>query len=225
MSDKKSQHFYDGSSSYKERVEAFGIDYATQLEYIPSDLFQVFPKLEGLTFWDTKLPTIKDGFFNKELAGIKRIYIGRCSVEKIEGKAFENLPKLKWINMEDNKISHLDNIIFWDNPKLEFVSFYKNNILSIHPRFFDRLHNLVEIRSSKEHCEDLQEGCSNCQSPFDIKDYGECIFAQYQNDLGYDDNYDERFGATMMSKGNKMRNLPAWSVLITISLLWTSKLM
>jgi hypothetical protein len=176
--DQNLEHSYTGSTYEKNGVEAFAIDFASELEYIPDNLFEEFPKLVGLTFWDSPLPTIKEGFFNEKFKGIRNIYIGRCSVSVIKENAFSKLPKLEWLNVENNKITNLDSIIFQSNPKLKFVSFYKNDIASINPKFFSHLKNLVEVRFSLDvgDCGDSEYGCAGCYGVASSWQDEQCIF-------------------------------------------------
>jgi hypothetical protein len=149
--------------SQKSEAKTFQLWQSPQIEFIPTEIFTEFPNINGFSIFLSNLPVVKAGLFTAEFFKIEFFRFYSSKIEKVEPKAFEYLPNLKWISFYRNKIQSLPDRIFEKNPKLIYIDFYSNQIKSVIPSFFFQNFNnlkLVDFRGNQ--CISKQIGCDTC---------------------------------------------------------------
>jgi hypothetical protein len=154
LKDKDGESAFIGNSNDKNRATAVGFYFTHQVEFVPNEIFQAFPNLEGLVIWSCKIPVLKEGLFTSEFKSLQYLYLGSNEIENIEKDTFVELVNLKWIALYGNRIEFLNHQLFANNPKLERINFSNNKIIAITPNFFDPLKKLIEIDLEGNECID-----------------------------------------------------------------------
>jgi hypothetical protein len=113
--------------------------------FIVIEILKRFPNLNGLRFWNSSIPILKNIFF-VEMKMIQYLGLEQNKIKVLEAHVFDELVELKWINLVDNEIEEILHPIFAKNKKLEFVNLSLNKIRTLHPNLFDDLPKLVEVR-------------------------------------------------------------------------------
>jgi Leucine-rich repeat (LRR) protein len=115
------------------------------VEFIPIEILRAFPNLNALDINGSRIPTIRESFFNSNFKMVQYLYLGRNKIKSIDEAAFSSLTELKWICLSGNEIEEIPHRIFRNNPKLEFIDLDKNKIKLLHPGLFAGLQCLSEI--------------------------------------------------------------------------------
>lgn len=79
------------------------------------------------------------------------------SITELNEKDFENFHELRDINLCCNKLKYLPENIFKNNPKLENIELYNNELTSIPFGFFDKFENIQIINLNRNKLESLPE--------------------------------------------------------------------
>jgi Leucine-rich repeat (LRR) protein len=161
-SQQSEKHAFSGSSSEKAEAKTLFIHNSPNLDFIPIDAIQEFPKLNGLFLKSCNLQSVKSGLFTSDFEAIELLYLGQNKIKSIEETAFEHLVKLKWISLEFNKIQSLPVRIFKSNLQLNYINFKSNEIHSISNKFFDGLKQMKIVRFDKNQCVNATIGCETC---------------------------------------------------------------
>jgi hypothetical protein len=107
------------------------------LEFLPADLFNVFPKLTTILvdYYSDLNGEINDGFA-KELAPIKKLLIHESEVSKISENAFQQLVNLEEISLTHNELVTLPENVFQNNENLQVVQIDFNFLTHLEPNTF-----------------------------------------------------------------------------------------
>jgi Leucine-rich repeat (LRR) protein len=130
-----------------------------QVEFIPKEVLQQFPSLNGLEFWWSTIPVLRSSFFTEEFVNIEHLYFQGNRITAIESEVFKFLTKLKWVDLGRNEIQQVNENIFNDNKQLEFVSFHGNSIESMNEKLFNDLTQLKFVDLRANECTDELFGC------------------------------------------------------------------
>ncbi len=154
LSSKNTSFTFAGSK--KQLMETTGVEFwqSSKVKFIPLEIFEQFPSLNGLTISLSKIPILKNDLFSKECDRIKYLSLADNKIEKIESLAFQYLWKLKWINLSGNQIKTLVDPIFFYNFKLQTILFSDGYIEMISPKLFESSNNLKVIGFRKNKCTD-----------------------------------------------------------------------
>jgi hypothetical protein len=114
------------------------------LDFVDVEILKRFPNLNGLTFFRSNIPILKN-IFTVELKMIQYLFLGSNKIKVLEPHVFDELVELKWIYLARNEIEEILHPIFAKNKKLEFVSLDFNKIHTLHPNLFDGLPRLEEV--------------------------------------------------------------------------------
>lgn len=142
-----SQSFsFSGTFIQKSQVQAIKfVEGFSSIDFIPKEILQEFPNVNGLVFQSYRSPVIKDNVFTSDFIEVKYLSLRWCEIQSIEPGAFRHLIKLKWIALGSNQIKSLPLKLFQNNPELGYINFEDNKINSINPNFFDGLHELEYV--------------------------------------------------------------------------------
>jgi Leucine-rich repeat (LRR) protein len=177
------KHSFSGSASQKSEIKSFHIHDSPQVDFIPLDILSEFPNLNGLAIYWCNLPTLKSGLFKAELNRIELLDLTQNEIEIIELEAFQYLIHLKWISLWFNKIETLPDRLFGNNPDLIYINLEHNQIISIHPIFFDGLKKLKLVDLESNFCIRKEIGCETCEvSQVDLKEELKVCFKNCSKD-------------------------------------------
>jgi hypothetical protein len=118
---------FSGTPEQKSAVSVVHFDSPTRIEFLPKEMLNDFPRLNGLVIERCKTFTIlKEDFFIEDFGAIQYLGLGGIRLATIEPKAFQHLPKLKWIHLGGNQLSSLPHQIFKNNPELIAIWLFNN---------------------------------------------------------------------------------------------------
>jgi hypothetical protein len=114
------------------------------LDFVDLEILKRFPNLNGLTFYRSNIPSLKN-IFTVELKMIQYLSLWSNKIKVLEAHVFDELVELKWIMLAGNEIEEILHPIFAKNKKLEFAELSDNKIQTLHPNLFDDLPRLEEV--------------------------------------------------------------------------------
>ncbi len=155
-------HSFTGSSSQKSQATVVHFEYSSKIDFIPKQILEEFPNLNGLIFSSSNLPVLKNEFFSAEFVVLEYLGLWSNQIASIEPLAFQNLKNLKWLRLWDNKIQSLPFNLFQNNPKLIYLNFYANQINSINPNLLKNLNQLKRVDFRYNRCVSQEFGCDTC---------------------------------------------------------------
>ncbi len=191
-------HTFTGTSEQKSVTTAIWFDSPVNINFLPKQIINNFPKFNGLIIQNCRtVTTLNDNLFTRDFKAIKYLNLYNFKIE-IEANAFQHLTKLKWIVLQRNQIQSLPHQLFKNNPKIIFVSLSSNRINSITPDFFKNLNKLqyVHFGTSNE-CIKKDFGCST----------GSCSVAQSELDSELSTCYTSCLNDVESGKSGKLDNL------------------
>jgi hypothetical protein len=113
---------FTGTPDQKKETNVVHFHQTPILNYIPVEILEEFPKLNGLIISESNLPTLGDDLFTKQCKNIEYLDLNSSNIYTISGKAFYHLLNQKWISLDFNHIDNLSDKFFEDNTKLEYIS-------------------------------------------------------------------------------------------------------
>jgi Leucine-rich repeat (LRR) protein len=151
------------------------------VDFIPPEVVDKFPKLIELGVFWSYVPIIKNDLFSPKFDKIKRLTITESKTEFIEKKAFQPLKNLEELILSSNRIKILSSTLLSNNPKLEIVDLSWNEIISIHPKWFEYLYQLKNIKFDYNRCVNDEFGCEDCTDVIDHEELDRGLSACYFN--------------------------------------------
>jgi hypothetical protein len=162
---KNVEHSFSGTAEQKSSATVVNFNSPTQVDFLPKEMFNDFPQLNGITIEYCKtFKTVKNNLFTEDFGAIQYLYLGENKIETIEANAFQHLPNLKWIGLNENELSSLPHQLFKNNPEMIVILLWRNKINSITPDFFKNLNKLRDVDFSSNQCANKKFGCEseNC---------------------------------------------------------------
>ncbi len=158
---KAQSHSFSGTLGEKSTATAIAFSKSWNVDFLPKEILQEFPNLNGLIFEDyTNFTIVKNDLFTEDFIVIQYLNLHFNKIETIEDQAFQHLTKLKWIRLRNNQIQSLPFQIFKDNPELTYIDLRLNKINAITPDFFKNLMKLKFVEFRVNPCVDKNFGCS-----------------------------------------------------------------
>jgi Leucine-rich repeat (LRR) protein len=149
---------FSGSIENKIDTTAVFLFKSLTIDFIPSEILNEFPNLNGFLISGSNIPTLKEKFFTKQFKIIENLYLYDNKIKQIKKEALINLPELRWIYLSFNQIKSIKRNIFKNNQKLEFIELRSNEIKMIHPKLFVNLLHLIEVWLDVNDCVNLRFG-------------------------------------------------------------------
>jgi Leucine-rich repeat (LRR) protein len=169
------EHSFTGIAEQKSAATVVGFQDATQVDFLPKEILNEFPKLNGIRIENCNtLTTIREDFFSDEFKVIQYLDLYRNKIETIETNAFQHLPNLKWIGLASNELHSLPHQLFKNNLEIIVIWLWSNNIISITPDFFKNLNKLQYVDFNPNRCIEKDFGCGT----------GSCSVSQEELDSG-----------------------------------------
>lgn len=97
-----------------------------KLNELPLNLFRPLTSLRMVFLEENGLTSIPEDLAHAAL--LEKLYIGRNKITKLEKKTFENLTKLKLVNVRSNRIAKVDEGVFKNNNALEELNLFDNDL-------------------------------------------------------------------------------------------------
>ncbi len=166
----KSQDFiFSRTEEQEKQTTAVKFFNSPTINFIPSEIFQQFPSLNGLSVTQSSIPTLKNELFTSECENIEYLSLGYNEIVVIEPFAFKFLKKLKWIGLHGNYMRSLNDQIFAYNIRLIYVSFWLGSTEIVNRKLFSYLTDLRLLDFRKNRCADVGLDCSSlyCISEID----------------------------------------------------------
>ncbi len=150
---------FEVSGPTKEINETTDIRFSDSphVDFIPPAFVDKFPNLVRIQIRESNVPIINNDLFSSKFGKIKLLYIIQSDTEFIEEKAFQHLKNLEEFALLDNPIKSLTSTIFSNNPKLKIVHLRRNQIIAVHPKLFENLHQLSIVNLYENKCEFVYE--------------------------------------------------------------------
>jgi hypothetical protein len=211
---KTTEHSFSGTAEQKSAATVVSFNEPSQIDFIPKQIFNDFPKLNGLQITGCKsLKTVNDNLLTKDFGAIQYLDLYENKIETIEANAFQHLTKLKWISLAKNQIRSLPQQIFKNNPELFLIFLYNDEINSIPPDFFKNLRKLQFVSVTSNQCIDKDFGCKS----------GSCLISHSELDSGISTCYNNCLtDVVCASKSGKLDKLSSEQIEKNLDLIISS---
>jgi hypothetical protein len=176
-------HSFTGSTSEKFEATAVWFYHSPQIDFIPKEILEEFPNLNGFLFYSCNLPVFKNDLFSAEFVVLEYLELVSSQIISIEPFAFQNLKNLKWLRLYRNRIQSLPFNLFQKNPKLIFLGFDSNQINSISPNLFKNLNQLIFVDFYINKCVSKEFGCDTCSRSISQSDLDSVLSTCFENCL------------------------------------------
>jgi Leucine-rich repeat (LRR) protein len=175
----KSQPFIFSRTKEQEK-ETTAVQFVNSpvVNFIPVEMFDQFPSLNGLQIDESTIPILKNELFTTECEKIEFLDLDYNEIEVIEPLAFRHLMNLKWVGLDGNLVKSLNDQIFAFNIHLTSISFWLNNIEMINKKLFIYLNELKVVDLEDNECAD---NYINCASDYCIPYINEKFQRCFQN--------------------------------------------
>jgi Leucine-rich repeat (LRR) protein len=175
---------FTGTPEQKKETNVVHFHQIPILNFIPVEIFEEFPRLNGLIISESNLTTLGDDFFTKQCKNIEYLDLNSDNIYTITSKAFYHLLELRWINLDFNHIDNLSDKIFEDNIKLEYISMQQNGLLIVNNQFFDNLVYLKYLNLELNFCINKTFSATyGVLNPEEMKDDFEFCYQNCANDF------------------------------------------
>jgi hypothetical protein len=81
---------FSDSTVEKNETTAIWFYLSPSIEFIPLQIFNEFPNLNGLLVSDSNIPTLKENFYTKDFKDILYLYLGSNKISQIDEYALIN---------------------------------------------------------------------------------------------------------------------------------------
>ncbi len=152
-------HSFSGTAEEKSSVTVVRFETPSQIEFLPTQILNDFPQLNGIMIISGTLTNIRENFFGQEFNVIEYLNLASNRIATIEANVFQHLPKLKWISLHSNLLHSLPHQLFKNNPDLIAIWLHRNRMNSITPDFFKNLNKLQIVFFDPNECTSKVFGC------------------------------------------------------------------
>ncbi|KAF5272081.1 hypothetical protein FQA39_LY01164 [Lamprigera yunnana] len=141
---------YNGAVQNMVLLEMIKIEYC-KVEDIQPGSFMILPAIHTILLRFNKLVYIKEGIFNH--LRVARLYLSHNTIAFIENSAFDDMPNLRLLNLDNNKLKHWNSDWFTNTPNIQTLSMSFNLLTKIPANAFNKLRNyrFTSIRLSNNH--------------------------------------------------------------------------
>jgi hypothetical protein len=155
-------HSFSGTPEQKSTATVILFNKAFKIEFLPKQILNVFPKLNGIMIQNSdNFTVLRNDLFTKDFGAIQYLSLYGNKITTIEANAFQHLPKLKWIGLWNNQLRSLPHQIFKNNPELISIWLHGNKINSTTPDFLRNLNKLQFVRFDSNQCTNKVFGCTS----------------------------------------------------------------
>lgn len=162
-----------------EDIDDFHV-FNQQVEYLPTNIGETFPRLnslriqrsglknidrnsfskmndlETLSLWNNDLESLDHDTFD-DLPLLIHLDLNDNNIEKLDRRTFNKLLALITLNLDSNEIKSLDVMIFKNNKNLEHLSIQKNALKTLPITIFEKLESLKILNLDNNELEGLPD--------------------------------------------------------------------
>jgi Leucine-rich repeat (LRR) protein len=142
-----------GSENKLNETTAVEIKQSPKLDFVPVEITQQFPSLQGLKITHSKLEILRENLFTRQFENITFLDLSSNGIQQVFD-AFKNLPKLRWIILASNSIETLIHRVFKNNKKLEVIDLQENKIKMLNIKLLLNLAKLQVVNFGENQCAD-----------------------------------------------------------------------
>jgi Leucine-rich repeat (LRR) protein len=142
----KQMRLYEGAVRNLPKLEKVRLKECA-IRRIPPGTFMNLPVLRVVHMQDNDVTKIENGVFN--YLPIEVLWLQRNAIEVIESEAFDNMPNLHTIKLNENQLMEWDNKWFSNTPKLTHLFFSKNQISELPARAFANIQTSHKINGTE----------------------------------------------------------------------------
>lgn len=130
------------SNDFNPSTTSFEIFDNEDVEFLPRNLGEVFPKLKHLSVTDCSLADIEDDVI-RTLPNLIDLCLENNEIEVVRKRTFDLIPKLTVLDLSGNLIEMLNSNVFNSLVNLQNLFLANNQIKSLNANTFSRLDKLV----------------------------------------------------------------------------------
>lgn len=153
---------FTGTVKRKNQVTAIEFSQSMEVDFLPQEILQQFPHLNGLLISQSFMPVLRKDIITIEFSTICYLSLQNNSIYAIVQQAFDYLTDLKWIDLSYNALYSLKGATFKNNKNLEYIKLSSNKIKAVNPLFFENLVHLKFIDMEDNRCVNQKFGCVEC---------------------------------------------------------------
>jgi Leucine-rich repeat (LRR) protein len=142
-----------GSENKLRDTSAVEIKQSPKLDFVPVEMVERFPSLQGLKITYSKLEILRENLFTREFENITYLDLSSNGIQQVFD-AFKNLPKLRWIVLAKNSIETLIHRVFKNNKELEVIDLQENQIQMLNLKLFLNMAELQIVNFRDNQCAD-----------------------------------------------------------------------
>jgi Leucine-rich repeat (LRR) protein len=147
---------FEGDQELRKSIVSFYIHSST-VDFVPEQLFQVFPKLQNLDVSHSDLGGIVDDYLLIEASPLKSLELKFNEIEEITEEAFKELILLESLSLSSNKLESLPENIFQNNTELKRIELDGNQLTRLPIDLFFHNINLQTINLRRNLIQELDE--------------------------------------------------------------------
>ncbi|KAF5308331.1 hypothetical protein FQR65_LT06222 [Abscondita terminalis] len=110
-----------------------------RMEDIHPGAFMILPAINIILLRHNQLVYIKQGVFNH--LRVAKLYLSYNNISFIETEAFDDMPNLRLLNLDNNKLKKWNSDWFTNTPNIQTISFDSNELKTIPANAFNKLKN------------------------------------------------------------------------------------
>ncbi len=152
---------FTGPEKKLKETTAVEIRQCPKLDFVPVEMLQKFPSLQGLKITHSKIEILRENLFIRQFENITYLDLSSNGIQQVFD-AFKNIPGLRWIILANNSIETLIYRIFKNNKKLEVIDLQENKIKMTNIKLFLNLARLQIVDFRENECAKKLLICENC---------------------------------------------------------------
>ncbi|KAK4876266.1 hypothetical protein RN001_012688 [Aquatica leii] len=129
---------YSGAVQNLIVLEMIKIEYCGVQDIHPG-AFMILPAIHTMLLRFNRLVYIKEGVFNH--LRVAKLYLSNNSISYIENEAFDDMPNLRLLNLDSNRLKNWNSDWFTNTPNVQTLSVDSNELTKIPANAFNKLRN------------------------------------------------------------------------------------
>lgn len=153
----RDQNFTIDQSETDKTIQGLMCDCGPKsIEYLPTNVYRVFPKLISFLFYSCDLSTV-ERIHVKSVTKLIHLSLPGNNIEHVSADAFVDLVSLRYLILSDNQIECLAENTFKSLKKLEGLVLNGNHIKNLQPQIFHSLAKVTTILLGDNQLEKLDD--------------------------------------------------------------------
>lgn len=128
----------------------------SEVPLIPFQIFATIPNVVKIALNVVRVPVLSGKFFQKHeiYSRLLELEFSNNDMHTIHDDAFESMPNLETLSLDDNYLTIITARLFQSVPRLRSLGLDDNKIEAIEPNAFKNLHSLTRARFDDNKCVD-----------------------------------------------------------------------